>query len=156
VRRHGWLLGIAVFTLGPSLGFLGAGEQSHIPRVWDDDALANMTLPIIGLGTPAHHVSAEYYDRICVPMHTESYAVIANCFCVRTVSHTCGNLGQTPSVTGTPRRVSMLGQIVDRKCVGGTWCGSARADSVNFQACSFNHSDISPFRINDLRAAGTG
>ena len=22
-----------------------------------------------------------------------------------------------------------------------------------FQACSFNHSDISPFRINDLRAA---
>ena len=24
-----------------------------------------------------------------------------------------------------------------------------------FQACSFNHSDISPFRINDLRAASS-
>ena len=23
-----------------------------------------------------------------------------------------------------------------------------------FQACSFNHSDISPFRVNDLRAIG--
>ena len=85
-------------------------------------------------------------------MHTEAYAVIANCFCVRTVSHTRGNPGQTPSVTGTPRRVSMLGQIVDRKCVGGIWCASARARGINFQACSFNHSDISPFRISYLRS----
>jgi len=26
--------------------------------------------------------------------------------------------------------------------------------SFAFQACSFNHSDISPFRVNDLRAIG--
>ncbi len=26
----------------------------------------------------------------------------------------------------------------------------------DFQACSFNHSDISPFRINDLRATDRG
>ena len=32
---------------------------------------------------------------------------------------------------------------------------SAHAAGVNFQACSFNHSDISPFRINQLRAVAT-
>src|SRR4030095_2107489 len=31
------------------------------------------------------------------------------------------------------------------------WCVSARASGINFQACSIDHSDISPFRINDLR-----
>src|SRR5512144_3253279 len=36
---------------------------------------------------------------------------------------TCpGNPRQTPSVTGTRRRVSMLREVVDRKCVGGLWC----------------------------------
>jgi len=30
---------------------------------------------------------------------------------------------------------------------------SMRLAGVVFQACSFNHSDISPFKINDLRAA---
>jgi len=29
---------------------------------------------------------------------------------------------------------------------------SASLQRTAFQACSFNHSDISPFRINDLRA----
>jgi hypothetical protein len=28
-----------------------------------------------------------------------------------------------------------------------------RLTSFDFQACSFNHSDISPFRINELQAA---
>jgi hypothetical protein len=30
---------------------------------------------------------------------------------------------------------------------------SVQLAGVVFQACSFNHSDISPFRINNLRAA---
>ena len=30
----------------------------------------------------------------------------------------------------------------------------AGAAGIYFQACSFNHSDISPFRVNDLRAVG--
>jgi hypothetical protein len=30
---------------------------------------------------------------------------------------------------------------------------SVQLTETAFQACSFNHSDISPFRINDLRAA---
>src|SRR5690349_17822632 len=45
----------------------------------------------------------------------------------------------------------MLREVVDRACVGGISYASARAAGVNFQACSFNHSDISPFKINDLR-----
>ena len=49
-------------------------------------------------------------------------------------------------------------------CCGGKWLnrlrhGAFRCSSVSltgfaFQACSFNHSDISPFRVNDLRAIG--
>jgi hypothetical protein len=49
----------------------------------------------------------------------------------------------------------MLREVVDRECVGGILCASARVGGVNFQACSIDHSDISPFRINDLRAAWT-
>ena len=30
---------------------------------------------------------------------------------------------------------------------------SARVNGINFQACSFNHSDISPFKINELRSS---
>jgi len=40
----------------------------------------------------------------------------------------------------------MLREVVDRNCVGGIWCASARAAGVDFQACSFNHSDIAPFK----------
>ena len=39
----------------------------------------------------------------------------------------------------------MLREVVGRNCVGGIWCASARAGGIDFQACSFNHSDISPF-----------
>ena len=38
----------------------------------------------------------------------------------------------------------MLREVVDQECVGGIWCASARVSGINFQACSFNHSDISP------------
>jgi len=31
------------------------------------------------------------------------------------------------------------------------WCAPARVNGIKFQACSFNHSDISPFRINNLQ-----
>jgi hypothetical protein len=73
--------------------------------------------------------------------------------CVRTVSHTPRNPGQTPSFTGTRRCILMLREVVDRKCVGAIWCASARARGINFQACSIDHSDISPFRIKHLRTA---
>jgi hypothetical protein len=42
----------------------------------------------------------------------------------------------------------LLREVVDRNYVGGIRCASARAAGVNFQACSFNHSDISPFEQN--------
>src|SRR5437764_11413618 len=64
--------------------------------------------------------------------------------CVRTVSHTPGNLGQTSWFTEARGHVSVLREVVDRECVGGIWCASARAAGVNFQACAFNHSAISP------------
>jgi hypothetical protein len=54
--------------------------------------------------------------------------------------------------TGDRKVVAVLREVVDRKCVGGIWCASARANGINFQACSIDHSDISPFEISDLRA----
>src|SRR3954471_15336517 len=50
------------------------------------------------------------------------------------------------------RSASLLRKLLIGKCVGTFWCASARAAGVNFQACSIDHSDISPFRINHLRA----
>jgi len=73
-------------------------------------------------------------------------------FCVRTVSHAPRNPGETPSFTGTLRCISMLREVVDEECVGACRCALLSATGINFQACSFNHSDISPFRINSLRA----
>src|SRR3989442_15250215 len=46
----------------------------------------------------------------------------------------------------------MLGKVVDGNCVGGLRCALLRALGSDFQACSFNHSDISPLRVNDMRA----
>ena len=59
-----------------------------------------------------------------------------NSDCVRTVSHAPRDPGETPSFTGTPGCISMLREVVDRECVGGIWCASARASGINFQACS--------------------
>ena len=63
---------------------------------------------------------------------------------VRSVSHTPRNPGATPPFTGTQRGTLMLREVVDGNCVDAIWCASARASGTNFQACSFNHSDISP------------
>ena len=68
--------------------------------------------------------------------------------CVRTVSHTPRNPGVTPLFTGTQRGTPMLREGVDGNCVDAIWCASARASGTNFQACSFNHSDISPCEWN--------
>jgi hypothetical protein len=54
--------------------------------------------------------------------------------CVRTVSHATRNPAQTRSVTGTRSRASMLRKSLNRKCVAGIWCASARATGVDFQA----------------------
>jgi hypothetical protein len=64
--------------------------------------------------------------------------------CVRTVSHTPRNLESTPAFTRTRACTSLLWEVVDRKCVGGISCVSARAAGVNFQACLIDRSSISP------------
>ena len=42
--------------------------------------------------------------------------------------------------------------LADHARVDVPWSGSGSLDGFAFQACSIDHSDISPFRINDLRA----
>src|SRR4029453_17399610 len=70
----------------------------------------------------------------------------------RIVSELCHvpprNRGATPSSTGTPRSTTLLREGADRECVGMIQCASARVKGINFQACAFNHSDISPIEWN--------
>jgi hypothetical protein len=40
---------------------------------------------------------------------------------------------------------TLLREVADRECVGMIQCASARVKGINFQACSLDHSDISPF-----------
>jgi hypothetical protein len=70
---------------------------------------------------------------------SDGISLTVSASCVRTVSHAPRNPGQTPSFTGTRRRISMLREVVDRECVGAFQCASARASGINFQACAFNH-----------------
>ena len=42
----------------------------------------------------------------------------------------------------------VVAEVIDGECVGGIRCASARAGGFNFQACSFNHSAISPYLWN--------
>jgi hypothetical protein len=64
--------------------------------------------------------------------------------CVKTVSDAPPNLDRTARRTGHSDFTWLLREVVDQKCVGGFRCASARAAGIYFQACSFNHSDISP------------
>jgi len=47
----------------------------------------------------------------------------------------------------------LLREVVGGNCVSALRCASARASGINFQACSFNHSDI-PQVVTRLLEAG--
>ena len=98
-------------------------------------------------GSPLPHVQVA--DRLTLLAHQSEFADAAGVItdrrrCVKTVSHTLRTPGQALWVTVTRRCTSMLREVVDRSCVGAIWRASARAAGIYFQACSFNHSDISP------------
>src|SRR6266850_4377201 len=48
-----------------------------IPKVWDDDALASMELPLAVPSRSAKHISADYYYRIPVRPIYKSYPIYA-------------------------------------------------------------------------------
>jgi hypothetical protein len=80
-----------------------------------------------------------------VPINTSVLAPRSdNQFCVRTVSHTPANPGQTPRFTGRRGFTSLWREVVDGECVGACRCASARASGFNFQACLIDRSSISP------------
>jgi len=58
---------------------------------------------------------------------------------------------QIPSVTRKRRETSFRSQVVQAAGEKVLRYGSTLLARFAFQACSFNHSDISPFRINHLR-----
>src|SRR2546423_8557071 len=111
----------------------------------DRGSVARSALKSAPVQRAVHRLDLLPYSSLCVAVNRQP-------FCVRTVSHTPRNAGSTPRFTGTRACTSLLWEVVDRECVGGISCASARAAAVNFQACSIDHSDISPFRINKLRA----
>ena len=71
------LLSILVF-LAPWLLAQDVSRRSSgaaIPRAWDDSAMAELELPLAGLGRPVQHVSSDYYDRIPVRPVYKTYPV---------------------------------------------------------------------------------
>ena len=74
-------------------------------------------------------------------------ALIAERFLIRTPSGP-----QTPTFTGSHQEAFCGGKSLNRLREEMFLYHSMQLTGIVFQACSFNHSDISPFRINDLRA----
>ena len=68
--------------------------------------------------------------------------------CVRSLR----NHPQTPTFRGSHQAAFCGGKSLNRLRVEMFRYYSMQLAGIVFQACSFNHSDISPFRINDLRA----
>ena len=59
---------------------------------------------------------------------------------------------QTQTLTGSHQEAFCGGKSLTRLSEEAFQYRSVSVAGFVFQACSFNHSDISPFRINDLRA----
>ena len=58
---------------------------------------------------------------------------------------------QTPTFTGSHQEAFCGGKSLNRLCEEMFRCCSMQLAGIVFQACSIDHSDISPFRINNLR-----
>src|SRR4029453_10576266 len=68
------------------------------------------------------------------------------------------------SLASFPRQRESSSRSFSQKCSGNRELKAGGESGIRthgrvspthaFQACSFNHSDISPFRVNDLRAVG--
>jgi len=48
MRVRPWFLPVALVTLARSLILVGERWQAQIPKVWGDEAVERMTLPIVG------------------------------------------------------------------------------------------------------------
>jgi hypothetical protein len=59
---------------------------------------------------------------------------------------------QTPSLTGRHGERPLGGQVVETTAENVNQYVSTLFQRSAFQACSIDHSDISPFRINNLRS----
>ena len=102
-------------------------------------SLPRILFAVTGFGAHDTDVRANCVRPLNVPRSLT--AIYSSC--LRTVSHIPSNPGQTPRFTGRRRFISLLREVLDGECVGAIWCASARAEGINFPACTFNHSDIS-------------
>lgn len=74
------------------------------------------------------------------------------------VSELCQMPAEPGSNTDIHRRILrniVIGEVLGKKCFGAFSSASLRAARINFQACCFNHSDISPFTLQ-LEVQPTG
>jgi hypothetical protein len=127
------------------------GALAEQPSAYAAGRTAPARIPHVAIQETAVHDSlTSHSSAYRCTLADRSLTVTA--FCVRTVSHAPRNLGQTRRFTARRGGISMLRKVLDQEYVGAFRCASARAAGTNFQACSIDHSDISPFRINDLRA----
>lgn len=59
---------------------------------------------------------------------------------------------RTPAFTESHQRASCSGKLLNRLRNEVFRCRLVSVAEIAFQACSIDHSDISPFKINDLRS----
>jgi hypothetical protein len=114
-------------------------ETKIIAHAAASDHFLGSCLPVTGFGAHDTDVRANCVRPLNVPRSLRRFTRAASELCHILPS----NPGQHRGLRET-RFISLLREVLDRECVGAIWCASARAEGINFQACSFNHSDISP------------
>ena len=77
-------------------------------------------------------------------MHIDSYSANRDrVLCQNCVRYPLKPRSNTVIYGDTPMHI-LVAEVVDGECVGACRCALLSATGINFQACSFNHSDISP------------
>jgi hypothetical protein len=71
-------IAVAVLAIWAVAAWQQTEWRPQIPKVWDDEALREMELPLVGLGVQPHHISADYYYRIPVARIPKTYPVYAS------------------------------------------------------------------------------
>ena len=87
-----------------------------------------------------------------VPERITTYANKCRSELCRNCVRSPRNYPQTPTFTGSHQEAFCGGKSLNRLREEMFWYHPMWLAGIVFQACSFNHSDISPCRINKLRA----
>jgi hypothetical protein len=70
-------LAVVATAISMTVASIGAQNGSPVPRVWNDNEMARLEVPLSHAAFSPKHVSAEYYYQIPIRPIFRSYAVYA-------------------------------------------------------------------------------